>query len=186
MLLTKLKNTVILLLLAVAVFTSGLRYMQATEPAVAVTGSTRPAVGKLAGNQEQREAKGETALAMDLDKLQGKWIAAGGEYRGAVTDEEATRQAAHRFVIKGKNFEWFTALSDKPFMKGTFEIDPGKKPKELDLTVERDGKTVKGKCIYDLGKDTWMFNYGEMARPTEFKTTPDNADLRLYLWKREP
>ena len=71
-------------------------------------------------------------------------------------------------------------------MKGTFTIDPAKKPKELDLTFQRDGKTVKARCIYELGEGTWMFCYADMARPTEFKTTPDNADLRLYLWKREP
>ena len=41
-----------------------------------------------------------------------------------------------------------------------------------------------GKCIYEVDGDTLRFCYADGARPTEFKTTEANPDLRLYVWQR--
>ena len=70
-------------------------------------------------------------------------------------------------------------------MKGTFEINPVKKPKTMDLSFRRDGEDVLGKCIYELDGDTLKVSYGEPDRPTGFKTTEDSDMPRVYVWKRK-
>ena len=70
-------------------------------------------------------------------------------------------------------------------VKGTLALDPNKRPRTMDLTFTRDGKTVAGKYIDQLNGDPLKLTCGEPDRPTEFKTTPDSDMPRLYVWERK-
>jgi RNA polymerase sigma factor (sigma-70 family) len=136
------------------------------------------------GNGIGKAVKAE-AIKTDMDKLQGTWVGVGGSFKGKESTEEECRRAGHKLVIAADQFGWATRLQEEPVMKGAIEIDPARKPRAMDLTFERDGKVVTGKCIYELDGDTLKLCYGEPDRPTEFKTTPDSDMPRYYIWKRE-
>ncbi|HMF20213.1 MAG TPA: TIGR03067 domain-containing protein, partial [Gemmataceae bacterium] len=127
--------------------------------------------------------------ALELKEFQGTWLAApGGSYLGVITPAEQIKQAGHTFAVSGNQFTWKTALhidgNEDGVLQGSIRIDPNKKPKTMDLTFKLEGKTVTGLCIYELDGDTLKFCFANAARPREFKTTKENPDLRLYVWKR--
>jgi RNA polymerase sigma factor (sigma-70 family) len=138
--------------------------------------------------QDQPKEKPETAKA-ELTKLQGTWILVGGAYKGKEDPEEDIKKVLEgnswqKLVIADANFTWGSII-DEEAMKGTLTIDPAARPKALDLTFTRDGKTVTAKCIYQLEGDKLKLSYGEADRPTEFKTKPGADMPRLYVWKRD-
>jgi uncharacterized protein (TIGR03067 family) len=64
--------------------------------------------------------------------------------------------------------------------KGTYRIDPGKRPKELDLTL--DGKTAK--CVYWLEGDVLAVVIGDEAtRPAEV-ALPPGSKWSLGIYRR--
>jgi RNA polymerase sigma-70 factor (ECF subfamily) len=198
MLLTKLKIvTAVLLVAAVAGVSAGrlIYHTQAAEPA----NSQREAEPKAQDQPEPRRAsetrqdkrsrpQKEDAVKKELEKLQGTWIGVGGEFRGKESSEEESRKAVHKLVISGDKFTWGTALhedgNEVGLMRGTIKIDPTKRPKTMDLSFDREGNPALGKCIYELNSDTLKFCYGELDRPTKFKTTAD-SDAKLYIWERK-
>jgi RNA polymerase sigma factor (sigma-70 family) len=199
MLLSKLKLVTAALLVAAATFTAGGLIYQAQgseragarkdtvpraarEPAAAVKDAAARA-------PVPADAKGEQAVKNELEKLQGTWILVGGGFKGREDPEEDIQKVLEsnhwqKLVISDKNFTWGSVI-DEEAMKGTLALDPTRRPKTIDLTFTRDGKTVTGKCIYQLDGDTLKLSYGEPDRPTEFKTTPDSDMPRLYIWKRK-
>ena len=100
----------------------------------------------------------------DSAKLQGKWT---GEFKDT-TFELTFAKATFTLTIVGKET-----------YKGTFKIDPKKKPKELDLTFT-EGNELKGKTsngIYEVTGDTlkWCANEpGKMDRAKDFKEMGPN------------
>jgi uncharacterized protein (TIGR03067 family) len=182
MLLNKLK-IVTVVLLAVAATGGGAAGFLSHTAAARPAGHPR---APLPAAQEQPRAQGEKAVEKELEKLQGTWIAAvGSEFKGKTFTEEEIKTAAHRFVVSGTEFKWYTALQEEPIMQGTLKIDLTQKPKTMDLTFERDGKTATGLCIYELDGDSLKFCYGEPERPKEFKTREDDPNVKLYVWKRD-
>jgi RNA polymerase sigma-70 factor (ECF subfamily) len=131
----------------------------------------------------------EKAIKKEREKLQGVWISVGGAYKGKELPEEeidAVLKANHwqKMVFADDHFTWGSVI-DEEAMKGTFEINPLKKPKTIDLSFRRDGKDVVGKCIYELDGDTLKVSYGEPDRPEGFKTTEDSDMPRVYVWKKK-
>jgi RNA polymerase sigma factor (sigma-70 family) len=198
MLLTKLKLATAALLVVAATFAAGGLIYRAngSEPANIRRGTgpqeaREPAATKDAAERAPvpADAKGEQAVKNELEKLQGTWILVGGGFKGKEDPEEDIKKVLdsghwQKLVIAEKNFVWGSVI-DEEAMKGTLVLDPTKRPKTIDLTFTRDGKTVTGKCIYQLDGDTLKLNYGEPNRPTEFKTTPDSDMPRLYVWTRK-
>ncbi|HMF16726.1 MAG TPA: TIGR03067 domain-containing protein [Gemmataceae bacterium] len=93
----------------------------------------------------------------DTAGLQGTWKADLGEKKLVVT-------------FKGNKFH--VQIGDENY-KGSFKIDPTKKPKHIDMTVKEGDKFVKMTSvgIYELKGDTlkWAANEpGKDVRPDEF------------------
>jgi len=120
----------------------------------------------------------------EQDKLQGTWRLVSLEVNG----EKATRgelKKEQTMVVEGEKFT--STIDDKHSFKGTFKLDPSKKPKAVDAVVtegEFKGKTLLG--IYEVDGDTLRACYAAPGkeRPTEFASKPGSG-CHLYVYKRE-
>lgn len=123
------------------------------------------------------------APAKDLKALQGKWKMAALEVNGV--DVPAHKLDGTVMHIQGD--EYTVKLKGKE-IKVKLRLDPGKKPKEIDM-IFQDGpnKDKVHKGIYRLlDKDRFQFCRGlnpEQPRPTEFGTWPD-TNYFLVTWQR--
>jgi uncharacterized protein (TIGR03067 family) len=131
-------------------------------------------VGLLAAAEQKDDAKKEQ------DKLQGTWAAVeGGPPGGQLTF------AGDKFTIRDTK-------ENKDVAKGTFKVDPSKKPKTIDMTVTEDseGGKYKGKTslgIYELDGDQlkWCANEpGKTERPKEFVKEASGDRYLLITFKR--
>src|SRR5262249_20391308 len=115
-------------------------------------------------NQESRsanESKDEKAKA-DKEVLQGTWIGVSGEHEG----EKLPEERLWKLVFEGDKVTLRTKAGGKE-QEGTSTLDPGKKPKEIDLTV--GSLVLTG--IYELKGTTLKTLWRENDRPglpTEF------------------
>ena len=71
--------------------------------------------------------------------------------------------------------------------KGTFKLDPSKKPKAMDVTLERKGKKETALFIYELNGDNlklcWRKPGGE--RPTSFTVKDTDGAMVLKRSKKD-
>ncbi len=124
--------------------------------------------GVAAAQDAEKDAKG------DLAKLQGGWV---GESGGKKVELKFDKDA-------------FTLSRDDKSFKGTFKIDPSKKPREMDLAFVEGGRFAgkTGLGIYELDGDTlkWCFNRpGREGRPETFPDQEGEDGGRLYvIYKR--
>jgi len=123
----------------------------------------------------------DDAQKKDMDMLQGTWRLVAVEVDG----KQATRAGQKQEPIMKVEANKFTStLDDKHEFKGTFTVDPSKKPKQVDFKVlegEHEGKTLLG--IYEVTGDKLRAAYGDpgQPRPTEFTS---KAGASLYLYER--
>ena len=104
----------------------------------------------------------------DLKKLQGTWKVVALEADGKAQPKE---KSPKEIVIEGKKL---TGLG--PEM--TVTLDPGKKPKWVDLTFKREGKLYPVRAIYEVRGDELKVciplaekgKLFENKRPTGFET----------------
>jgi uncharacterized protein (TIGR03067 family) len=127
----------------------------------------------------------DEAAQKERKKLAGVWQAEKSVQDG----QEQPDAADHVLTFEGNSF----AITRKGnvFVKGTFKVNPAKKPKEIDMEVQespngkQDGKTAKG--IYELEGDQlkWCTAHPDKdSRPTEFASQPGSQ--RLFItFKRE-
>jgi uncharacterized protein (TIGR03067 family) len=130
------------------------------------------------------ETAKEDEAKKDLEKLQGTWTMAALEVDGKLVPEEKLKSST--LTIKGDKY---IIKVGEMTHETTIKIDPGKKPKEIDMTF-LDGpnkdKTLKG--IYEIDGDTFKMCRGLTAdkdRPSDFGTWPDTG-MFLVTWKRQP
>jgi uncharacterized protein (TIGR03067 family) len=133
-------------------------------------------------------AAGEPAKAdeakKELDRLQGTWTMAALEVDGKPVPEEKLKSST--LTIKGDKY--IIKVGDNTH-ETIIKLDPGKKPKEIDMTFTEGAnkdKTLKG--IYDLDGDTFRMCRGltpDKDRPGDFGTWPDTG-MFLVTWKRVP
>jgi len=111
----------------------------------------------------------------DLEKLQGKWTIESFLYNG--NPVEMMKEGTRHF----KEEKYMLVPKSGDGIEGTFKIDPEKKPKEIDLTV--NGRILKG--IYELDGDNLKLSYSLTGgeRPTEFESKPDSGTT-LIVHKR--
>jgi uncharacterized protein (TIGR03067 family) len=117
-------------------------------------------------------------------ELQGTWKLVSLEVDG----KKATKgdiKNEQKMVVEGDKFT--STVDDKHSFKGTFKLDPGKKPKTVDVAVtdgDFKGKALLG--IYEIDGDTLRACYAAPGkdRPSEF-TSKEGSGNYLYIYKRE-
>lgn len=98
----------------------------------------------LAADLTDETAKKELKLAA------GTWKAVSFEKNGKAAPKEIVEQFS--LVIEGD--KWVTINGEQKTTLTLKAIDPTKTPKTLDLSEEKDGKTILIKYIYELEGDT--------------------------------
>ena len=119
------------------------------------------------------------AVKKDQEKLQGDWILASGERDGEQFPDDMVK-SLKRFVTGDK----FTVnRDDQTVTKGTFTLDPSKKPKAIDLKIEGNDQVIQG--IYELDGDTLKLCYAAPGeeRPKQFGTKAGSGHA-LVVWKK--
>jgi uncharacterized protein (TIGR03067 family) len=127
--------------------------------------------------------KNNDAAKKDVEQLQGEWVMESHEINGHKLDEDRAKE--YRRTVKDNRFE--VKLGDKTVIEGTFALDPAKKPKTIDITLENgEQKGEKMLGIYELDGDTYKVCIGApgIDRPTEFVSKPD-SNHGLTIWKRQ-
>lgn len=118
----------------------------------------------------------------ELNDLQGVWRTVAVEVDGSPVASWLYENA--RLVIAGDRFALRNPLPDADQRtEGILELDAGKVPKELKLTLD-DGRTFEE--IYELDEHTLKVCYPIAGgrRPITFKTTPQ-SNLSLVVYERE-
>jgi uncharacterized protein (TIGR03067 family) len=114
----------------------------------------------------------------DREMLQGEWTLVSGERNGEPIPEDLVKSLKR--TIKGDTFT--VTRDDQPLAKGTFTLDPSKKPKAYDFKLEGMDNTMHG--IYELESDTFKLCYAtEGDRPKEF-AAPASSGHTFAIWKR--
>jgi uncharacterized protein (TIGR03067 family) len=123
----------------------------------------------------------------DKEGLQGTWKVVSVEQGGKAQEE------GKEFVMVFDKDTFAVKRGDDVIVKGTFKVDPAKKPKAIDMTIteakkEQDkDKEIHG--IYELEKDSLKWctaEPGEKDRPTEFATKEGTKLLVVTLKKDKP
>ncbi len=124
-------------------------------------------------------APAQDDVKKELDRLKGKWTVVSVERDGKAL-------ANFKDGVRTMDGEKYTlAPKTGAALMGTFKIDPGKKPKVMDMMPadgQYKGKTLLG--IYELDGDTLKICFGEPGkdRPSEFTST---AGTVLAIHKRQ-
>lgn len=119
----------------------------------------------------------QDAVKKEQEKLQGTWQVLRQEYDG---NDEAFQEtklvfSADKIVVKDKQGE--KAM--------TYKLDPSMQPKNIDLTMEVQGKKTELTGIYLLNGETLKICASDkgQARPTEF-VSPKGSRLTLFVLRR--
>ena len=137
-------------------------------------------------------AGGPKTGAKDLELLQGTWNIDTMEWGGKSLPKELMN--GYKFVFAGNKLTWHGAIGMQSnggkvtAIDGTFpcdfKIDPGKVPKQIDITLrlKKGDRTVLG--IYEIKGDTLKVCYFASdtgKRPAEFSTKDDRNIAYIVL-----
>jgi uncharacterized protein (TIGR03067 family) len=124
----------------------------------------------------------EDEAKKEVEKLQGTWKVVSIEEGGKVASEKGNRTVTF-------DKDTLTLSQDgEAVLKGTFKLDPSKKPKAIDVTITQGKGADKGKVlqgIYELDKDSLKWctsDPGGKERPGEFST---KVGSKIVLFKLE-
>jgi len=118
----------------------------------------------------------------DAKLLTGNWQPVQGEVGGQKLPEDVLKNLSLS-MTDGK----YTVITPDVTDKGTYAIDPAKKPKTMDIdSAEGPNKGKKFLAIYELDKDKLKVCYdlSTNGRPTEFDTADHEAWL-LIVYERK-
>jgi uncharacterized protein (TIGR03067 family) len=123
------------------------------------------------------------APAKEYAKFEGSWRVVALEVEGMKLPEEMIKES--RLIIKGKEF----TMRDKFTYRGTFTIDPAKKPKTMDLKfTEGPEKGNTSYAIYELTGDDLKLclTVTGKNRPKEFAAKPGSGHGFEVLKRDKP
>jgi uncharacterized protein (TIGR03067 family) len=111
----------------------------------------------------------------DLEAMQGTWITTRVSEGGVLAEDADIR--ATKLVVKG---DTYTLTMGKNVLEGTLKLDATKKPKQLDITLDKGpnaGKVVKG--IYALKGGVLEVCLGQPGggRPEDFDSTVEGQKV---------
>jgi uncharacterized protein (TIGR03067 family) len=126
----------------------------------------------------------DAAAKKELATFQGTWVLQSSDRDGKKVPQEGSKI---KLIITGNNFRLSQESSAVIGHKGTFALDPSKKPKTTEVTVAEGpdkGKTFRG--IYELSDDDYKVCFAPPGkeRPKEFVSKPESGHI-LQVWKRE-
>src|SRR5262245_6337432 len=112
----------------------------------------------------------------ELKKFEGTWAVESAVEGGAAVPAGRIRDATVTFsgdkvTVRGQGGK---------AIEGTFQIDPGQKPRHIDLTLK--GKAIPGIYAFEGGK-LKLSTSREGGRPTEF-SSPEGSKASLMVLKR--
>jgi uncharacterized protein (TIGR03067 family) len=119
----------------------------------------------------------------DVKKLQGTWTIVSIEVDGAKPTGPKVDEVLKTGTL---TFDGNTLQTKFPMKsdKGTFKLDPDKKPKQIDVEFEGRGKNGKPDLgIYEFDGETLKlcFVSGGGPRPTGFKTAKQDQGEAIYF-----
>jgi len=126
-------------------------------------------------------------VAEEDKKFEGTWVVTGMEVGGNKVPAEEIGNINMTFTFKGKNYE--QKAGDTLVEAGKQDLDPSKKPKQMDITVT-DGQT-KGKkqlAIYEIEGDKLKVcaaDHDDTVRPTKFETKEGTKHMLFELKKKK-
>jgi uncharacterized protein (TIGR03067 family) len=140
--------------------------------------------GVLLSTSPAGEQRGD---ASDAEKLQGAWRGRSIEVKGM----PLMPSSAYNMVLRFEKDTFAVEQEGKMTVRGTFVLDPARKPKTIDLTVTDTLQTVnKGALvlgIYEVEKDRLRLcttKANGQDRPKRFGTKPGTPHT-LFVFERE-
>lgn len=130
------------------------------------------------------EPANQDASKMDAAALQGKWSMVSAEIEGQCLAMDGLKKSC--LAVNGSAYDF---QLDKTRLVFTFQVDAGKNPRAIDLTVvegPEKGKVFHG--IYKLEEDRYTIcrtTKPGQKRPTAFSTTA-NSGLMMVVWAKRP
>jgi len=118
------------------------------------------------------------AVKEELKKFEGAWKLASANHDGNEATEEEVKSGS--LVVTGNEF---TLKVGNETHKGKFTLDPGKKPKTID--VEFTEGTLKGSKvlgIYEMEGNTRKSCFAAEDRPSDFAA---GKGKYTWTWKRD-
>jgi uncharacterized protein (TIGR03067 family) len=124
----------------------------------------------------------DKAAKEELKKFDGTWTGVSATVNG----EEVPAEELKKIHVTVEAGQYTVKLEDNVVEKGNFTIDPGKKPKQMDIKAtegQNQGKTFHG--IYQLEGDDMKvcFVESDKDRPTDFTADKDSGRV-LHVYKR--
>jgi uncharacterized protein (TIGR03067 family) len=116
----------------------------------------------------------------DAEMLQGEWLLTSIEVQGKTLPAPMGKGGSIVFAKDGK-----LVMKDpgKPDRNGMYKIDAGKNPKQIDLTLSKEGEAMQG--VYELDGEKLKMAFScdgpKGKRPSDFK----GEKVMIVLWKRQ-
>ena len=124
------------------------------------------------------------AVKAEQKKLEGTWVLTGVEIKGTTT---AAPDVGTGFVF-GADGSLVAKEKGRPDKKGTFRVDPGKKPREIDFVEAEKGKEADAKlmmAIYELDGNALRLGVPVGGDPAKIRLGGfDAADACIWHLKK--
>src|SRR5439155_25802112 len=137
--------------------------------------------GKVKMTAEAPKQAETPAGAGPATELEGEWSMISGFMDGHPMDKSLLKHG--RRVTRGNHTS--VLFGPQVFMRGTFTLDPSKKPREIDLAHSEGmhaGKTQLG--IYECDGETLRISYGTPGQPRPVDFEPRQGDGKtVAVWK---
>jgi uncharacterized protein (TIGR03067 family) len=121
----------------------------------------------------------------DAKRIQGTWVVDPAVYKDLKDKDAIKEMMAVRIIFDGESCTTKHPPGNEE--KGSFRLDPSKKPKQIDLLGKMGNLQAQG--IYELEKDSlklcWDRDFKTRGRPTKFANTQEVSDPFLLVLVRE-
>lgn len=120
----------------------------------------------------------------DVQRLRGTWYPASVEFGGSIQTGEAFESFAKAFSLSFDGYSFVNSAPDQN-NRGTFRLEPSKRPREITMVRERGGEVLG---IYEFRGDRLMLCAGkpDSPRPADFTTRPGSSAILMELTRRPP
>jgi RNA polymerase sigma factor (sigma-70 family) len=145
---------------------------------VGIGAGTIPFLPLAAGQKDAPGAKAATeAQQTDKERLQGKWLAVSAEVKGVKLADDDPGIKSTSLTFDGDHVTILQLKGEEPV---PYALDPDKKPKQMDITVDV-GKGEKLLTIYELdGSKLKVHFVKDGSRPTDFDSNKSKGTVIVF------